>query len=288
VAPEGWQPDAAASEELPMAVLTAATVAQPDQVLHANWWHGNPINIIGDAAQQCCVAALDAISDEASSAALFVHAPTAIVASTDIERALLPAVSATARQALGCWLGDGTVSQARQIFRDAGVPDRARPCPTVPDYNTPEEAVRAFSFLRSYRFNQEAWRQTPPACRTKGTVDLPRMRQIFSDALASGRELVTEPEAKALLAATGLPLVVTRGIGPVASQAQAAAVELGYPVALKNLSHTISHRSDVDGARLNIGNAAELGEACAAMLVRLRELQPDAACKASPCSAWWS
>ena len=81
-----------------MAVLTAATVAQPNQVLHANWWHGNPINIIGDAAEQCYVAAIDAPSDEASSAALFVHAPTAIVASTDIERALLPAVSATAPQ----------------------------------------------------------------------------------------------------------------------------------------------------------------------------------------------
>ena len=258
--------DAAASEDVPMAVLKAATVARLNKVLPANWSHGNPIDIIGDAPGQRHLEALATLSDEPSSAVLFIHAPTAIVASTEIARALLPAVTAAPRRVLGCWLGDGAVAQARQIFRDAG----------VPDYNTPEEAVRAFSFLRTYRLNQEALLQTPPAHSARRPADLPRIRQIVKDVLTSGRELLTEPEAKALLDAAGVPVVATRVVGPVASEAQAAADELGYPVALKILSHTISHKSDVGGVRLNIGNAAELGEACAAMLARVRELRPDA------------
>jgi acetyltransferase len=258
--------DAAASEDVPMAVLKAATVVKLNKVLPTNWSHGNPIDIIGDAPGQRHLDALAALSDEQGSAVLFIHAPTAIVASTEIARALLPAVTAAPRRVLGCWLGDGAVAQARQIFRDAG----------VPDYNTPEEAVRAFSFLRTYRLNQEALLQTPPAHSAKRPADLPRIRQIVKDVLASGRELLTEPEAKDLLEAAGLPVVATRVVGPAASEAQAAAVELGYPVALKILSHTISHKSDVGGVRLSIGNAAELGEACAAMLARVRELRPDA------------
>ena len=258
--------DAAASEDVPLTVLQAATLARLNKVLPANWSHGNPIDIIGDASAQRHLDALNALSAEQSSAVLFIHAPSAIVSSTDIAQALLPAVTAAPRRVLGCWLGDGAVAQARQVFRDAG----------VPDYNTPEEAVRAFSFLRTYRLNQEVLLQTPPAHSAAHPVDVPRMRQIVSDALASGRELLTEPEAKALLEAAGVPVVATRVVGLEASEAQTAAAELGYPVALKILSHAISHKSDVGGVRLNIGNATELGEACAAMLERVRKLRPKA------------
>jgi acetyltransferase len=47
-------------------------------------------------------------------------------------------------------------------------------------------------------------------------------------------------------------------------------------VALKILSFDISHKSDVGGVRLNLGSAAEVGEACATMLARVQEQRPDA------------
>jgi acetyltransferase len=259
--------DAAAAEDVPLAVLDAATLARLNAVLPANWSHANPVDIIGDAPGQRYVDALQALSgDNDQRAVLFIQAPTAIVPSSEIARALLPAVTAAPRRVLGCWLGDGAVKEARQIFRDAG----------VPDFDTPEEAVRAFSFLRTYRLNQEALLQTPPAHSAARPVDLPRIRAIVSAVLASGRDLLTEPEAKDLLQAAGLSVVATRVVGPDAAQAQAAAADIGFPVVLKILSHTISHKSDVGGVRLNIGSAAELGEACASMLARVRELQPDA------------
>jgi len=258
--------DAAAAEGVPLAVLDHALLARLDAVLPANWSHANPVDIIGDAPAQRYVQALDALSQNRDSAVLFIHAPTAIVPSTEIAHALLPQVRQAPGRVLGCWLGDGAVAQARQTFREAG----------VPDFNTPEEAVRAFSFLRTYRQHQEELLQTPPARNAAVPMDLPRIRAIVEDVITSGRELLTEPEAKALLDAAGLPVVPTRVVGPTAAEAQAAADALGYPVALKILSHAISHKSDVGGVRLNIGNAAELGEACKAMLARVQELRPDA------------
>ena len=260
--------DAAASENVPLADLDQATLERLNAVLPPNWSHGNPIDIVGDAPGQRYVDALQALNSngEPRQAVLFIQAPTAIVPSTEIAQALLPAVTAAPRRVLGCWLGDGAVAQARQLFRDAG----------VPDYDTPEQAVRAFSFLRTYRLNQEALLQTPPAHSAARPVDLPRIRHIVNEVLASGRELLTEPEAKDLLDAAGLPVVATHVVGPDAAEAQAAAAELGYPVALKILSHAISHKSDVGGVRLNIANAAELGGACAAMLERVRRERPDA------------
>ncbi|MDO8905739.1 GNAT family N-acetyltransferase [Hydrogenophaga sp.] len=259
--------DAAAAANVPLAELDDAIKARLDAVLPANWSHANPVDIIGDAPCERYVAALEALASDPQSAVLFIHAPTAIVPSADIAQALLPAIKALPQRVLGCWLGDRAVAQARQTFRDAG----------VPDYNTPEEAIRAFSFLRAYRQHQAELLQTPPAHSATQAVDLSRLRDIVETVLTSGRELLTEPEAKDFLAAAGLPVVPTRIVQADTSAACAAADAMGYPVALKILSHDITHKSDVGGVRLNIGNAAELAEACTAMLARVRAARPDAA-----------
>jgi acetyltransferase len=258
--------DAAAAEGVPLTALSEGLRQRLDAVLPGNWSHANPVDIIGDAPAQRYVQALEALSSDSANAVLFIHAPTAIVPSADIARALLPQVSAQPRRVLGCWLGDAAVAQARGLFREAG----------VPDFNTPEEAVRAFSFLRTYRCNQVELLQTPPARCAALRPDLTRLRAIVHAVLSSGRELLTEPEAKEFLAAAGLPVVPTHTVGPHASEALAAAEAMGFPVALKILSHAISHKSDVGGVRLNIGNPAELAEACTAMLARVQELRPDA------------
>jgi acetyltransferase len=258
--------DAAATEDVPLAPLDAAMKARLDAVLPANWSHANPVDIIGDAPAERYVAALQALSSDEDSAVLFIHAPTAIVPSLAIAQALQPLASATPRRVLGCWLGDVAVAEARALFRGVG----------VPDFNTPEDAVRAFSLLNTYRRHQEELLQTPPAHSAARPVDLPRIRAIVDGVLASGRELLTEPEAKDLLDAAGLPVVATRVVAPEAKAASVAAEALGFPVALKILSHEISHKSDVGGVRLNIGSTAELQEACATMLERVRTQRPDA------------
>lgn len=258
--------DEAAALDVPLAPMDEAMQARLDAVLPANWSRANPVDIIGDAPAERYVAALDALAQDPASAVLFIHAPTAIVSSRDIAQAVLPLASAKPQRVLGAWLGDSAVAQARQAFRDAG----------VPDYTTPEEAVRAFAMLRRYRQHQTELLQTPPARDASHAMDLPAVRAVVDAVLADGREILTEPEAKALLAAAGLPVVPTRVVGPSAAEAEAAAEALGYPVVIKILSHAISHKSDVGGVRLNIGSATELAQVCTSMLQRVRELRPDA------------
>ena len=83
-------------------------------------------------------------------------------------------------------------------------------------------------------------------------------------ALAEGRDMLDELEAKALLAAYGIPVVPTRVDGRAQAEAAAAAArELGFPVALKILSPDISHKSDVGGVRLDLRDEAALRSAAA-------------------------
>ena len=61
-----------------------------------------------------------------------------------------------------------------------------------------------------------------------------------------GGTLLTEFESKQLLASYDIPIVETR-IANTVDEAIAAAEEMGYPVVLKLLSETITHKTDVGG-----------------------------------------
>jgi acetyltransferase len=259
--------DAAAQAGLELAALGAATRQALDAVLPLNWSHGNPVDIIGDAPVERYVATFKALLDDpASGTLLFMHAPTAIVSSADIATALLPLARAAPGRVLGCWLGGPAVHEARRLFREAGIA-----C-----HDSPEEAVRAFEMQVTYRRNQQQLLQTPPARTARGRADWPAVRAIVDRALAAQQPLLSEPDAKALLAATGVPVVSTRVVAPDAAAAVAAAREIGHPVVLKVLSPQISHKSDVGGVALDLEDEAAVRQAAADILRRVAARRPDA------------
>jgi acetyltransferase len=258
--------DAAGYAKVELSQLDEAMLHTLDGVLPPNWSHGNPVDIIGDAPAQRYVAALEALLQDHGSAVLFVQAPTAIVPSLEVAQALLPLAKQRPPRLLGCWLGQDNVAEARQLFRQAG----------VPDYDTPEQAVVAFSFLRTYHRHQAELMETPMADPLGGQSDLARMRELVDFVLADGREILSEPEAKELLRLAGIPVTPTRVVPPDPEATVYAAETVGYPVVLKILSPDIVHKSDVGGVRLNLHNATEVRAAAEAMLERVAERQPDA------------
>ncbi|MCY7372016.1 MAG: GNAT family N-acetyltransferase [Polaromonas sp.] len=258
--------DAAAAAGVALAELGDGLRAKLDTVLPPNWSHGNPIDIIGDAPVARYTETLQALlADPASGAVLLMHAPTAIVRSDDIARACAPLVRQAAGRVMACWLGDAAVRAARRIFSDAG----------AADYATPEEAVRAFAMLGTYRRNQALLLEAPKASEN-GAPDVTAARAIVAAVLAGGRDMLDELEAKALLKAYGIPVVETVAVAPTVEAAAQAAARIGFPVALKILSPQISHKSDVGGVQLNLQGVGQVQEAATAMLARVRERRPDA------------
>jgi acetyltransferase len=258
--------DAAERLGVPLYEPDAAMQAALDAVLPANWSRGNPVDIIGDAPVERYVAALEALlATPATGTVLMLHAPTAIVPSADIARALVPVAARAPGRVIGCWLGEAAVAEARRVFTAAG----------IADYAMPEDAVRAVALLRTWRANQEALLQTPALAE----LPAPRAdeaRALVDAALADGREWLGDADAMALLAAYGVPIVPTRRVAPDAGAAVAAAAEIGYPVALKIASPDILHKSDVGGVVLGLGGEAALRTAVDALLARVRERRPEA------------
>ena len=259
--------DAAAAAGLDLAPLPEATRSALDAFLPANWSRANPVDIIGDAPVERYVQTLQALLATPDTGTLvFMHSPTAIVGSRDIAEALLPLAAAQPQRIVAGWIGGPGVAAARECFQAAG----------IPSYDTPEQAVQACAMLATYRRNQALLLQAPSAHTAAATPELARIGAIIAAALAEGREMLTEPEAKALLDAAGIPVTGTRVVGPSADEAVAAAQQIGYPVVLKILSPDISHKSDVGGVVLRLEDEAALRHAAQAMLARVERLRPDA------------
>ncbi len=249
-----------------LAQLSAASRQQLDRVLPPTWSHGNPIDIIGDAPVQRYVETLQILLQAAEAdAVLLIHAPTAIVPSAEIAQALTGLIGQSGRNVFTCWLGGGAVLQARALCRAAG----------IPTYDTPEQAVRAFLQVVRYRRNQQLLMQTPPSIAADFSPDRGAAERVLQAVLAEGRAMLSEPEAKEVLAAYGIPVVATR-VAASALEARRIAAELGFPVALKILSPDITHKSDVGGVVLDLETPPQVQAAAEAMLRRLAQAQPQA------------
>jgi acetyltransferase len=256
--------DAADAAGVPLAALEPPLLAKLDGVLPANWSRTNPVDIIGDAPTERYVAAMRALLEGSDAALLFLHAPTAIVSSEAIARACLPLVAEFPGRIMASWLGADTVAAARALFTEAG----------VPDYATPEEAVRAFSLITTYRRNQAQLLEAPRAS-PEYPPERQAARNIVARALAEGGGWLDAADATELLRAYGIPIVAARHAVD-AQAAVAAAQAVGYPVALKIQSPDITHKTDVGGVALGLADASAVQAAANAMLESVRQHRPQA------------
>ncbi len=98
---------------------------------------------------------------------------------------------------------------------------------------------------------------------------------VIAQARAQQRTILSEVEAKQLLADAGLSVTETR-LATSIDEAAAHAAELGYPVALKVVSDKITHKTDVGGVELGVADEAALRAACQRIHERVIAAVPDA------------
>src|SRR5262249_51236939 len=141
---------------------------------------------------------------------------------------------------LTSWLGEASPAKARTLFAAAN----------VPTHETPDEAVRAFMHLADHARNQRLLMQTP-VLRDGAAPDRAAAQRIVDAALAERREVLSDVEAKSVLAAYGVPVLATE-TAATPQEAAAIARRIGGLTALKILSPDITHKSDVGGVDLEL------------------------------------
>jgi acetyltransferase len=253
-----------------LATLGPDTITKLNSVLPPTWSHANPIDLIGDAdADRYANAVAIVMEDPNVDALLVAYCPTAIGSSADAAKGLIgtlaqPTVAAK-KNAFACWMGAATVEEGRAQLVAA----------QVPDYETPERAVRAFMYLVRYRQSQELLLETPSSGAPSPQVDTQRARGLIRQALDDRREWLDPAEVAAFLACYGIPFARTEAVTDVKSAAEAAA-RINAPVALKIRSRDVIHKSDVGGVALNLAAPAEVATAALQMNEKVSRALPQA------------
>ncbi|HXQ53002.1 MAG TPA: bifunctional acetate--CoA ligase family protein/GNAT family N-acetyltransferase [Stellaceae bacterium] len=264
--------DAVVAEGGSLAALAPETLARLDGVLPRTWSRGNPVDIIGDADGARYGTALDILlSDPGIDAVLALNCPTALASAEEGARAVIdsfakaPPASLVGRNLFTAWLGESTAADARRLFSAAH----------IATYDTPDSAVRGFMHRVHYRRNQELLMETPEARLEGFAPDAARADAVMARATEAGREWLDVEEAFEILTIYGVSVPACR----VASDAEAAgalAAAIGCPVALKIRSPDITHKSDIGGVALDLGDPERVRAEAQAMLARVAAAKPDA------------
>jgi len=258
--------DRAVDLDLEVAGLAKETIDRLDKALPAHWSHGNPVDILGDAPPERYREALEAaLADPGVDGVLAILTPQAMTAPLKAARQVVEAAKGTKKPLLACWMGGAQVASSRRLFA------RAR----LPHFRTPAAAVEAYSYLSHHHRNQQLLLEVPGPRAWHSEPDVEGARLIIEGALAERRTTLTTVESKAVLAAFGIPVV--RAVeARTPAEALVVAESVGFPVAMKVASPDITHKADVDGVRLGVGNAAQVRMVFNELVEAAKARRPDA------------
>jgi acetyltransferase len=258
--------DRAADLGIALATLGPQTNARLSAALPANWSHGNPVDIIGDAGPERYRAAVSACLDDPDvDGVVAILTPQAMTRADDAAQAVVEAARGSRKPVIPCWMGEASVAAARDAMRKAG----------LPVFRLPEMAVEAFAHLAQFYRHQRALLEVPPPLVDRDPPDLPRARDIVARSLREGRMLLGATESKDLLEAFRIPIARSHD-APTVDDAVAFADAAGYPVVMKIVSPDLTHKSDVGGVRLALADAGAVRAAWGEMMDAVARLRPAA------------
>jgi acetyltransferase len=229
-----------------LAPLAPTTIEQLNAVLPPHWSHGNPIDILGDATPERYQKALDiALKDPYSDGLLVILTPQAMTNPSATAQQLQNLATASPKPILASWMGGEGITTGELMLNAA----------QIPTYRYPDSAARLFNLMWKYNYNLQALYETPTLPPDEdGIPNRELAHSILEQVSQQGRTILTEVESKQILAAYGIPVVPT-AIATNPAQAVELAESFGYPVVLKLLSQTVTHKTDVGGVQLNLTDA---------------------------------
>jgi acetyltransferase len=238
-----------------LAEISLETTAALNEFLPAAWSHGNPIDILGDAdPERYSKAVAVAAKDPGTDGLLVILTPQGMTDPTQIAEKLRPYAKLDGKPILASWMGGVESSAGEDILNNAG----------IPTFPYPDTAVKVFEYMWHYTYNLRGLYETPVFAAEADSTARAEACALIASVRQSGRTILTEAESKQLLRLYGIPTVQTL-VARTSEEAVKFAGDIGYPVVLKLHSETITHKTDVGGVQLNLGDEAAVRRAWSAI-----------------------
>jgi acetyltransferase len=222
----------------------------------------NPVDVIGDAAQDRYENALTAvIKDDGVDGALVILTPQSMTNAIGTAEAIVRIARRSHKPILCCFMGIIDVSAGVKHLQERG----------IPVYRFPESAAKAFGAL--YRYSR--WLNRQQLAPFPVNHDKKRAAEIIAEALGQDRTAIGEIGGTELLKCYGfnvLPTILATG----AAEAGDAADQIGYPVVMKIVSPQIIHKTDAGGVIVGPDSREAVTDAFKTIVDNARKFDPDA------------
>jgi acyl-CoA synthetase (NDP forming) len=256
--------DACESHGLELPALAEETMAALRAFLPPEASVKNPVDMIASAAPGSFEKSVRLVLEDPSvDALLAIYVPPIVTTPIEVAQAIVRGTRAASAQlvasgespkpVLSCFMGAHGVPEGMRSLQEGH----------VPSYPFPESA--AIALARAVRYAR--WRSEPEGQVVRFTdMDLESARACIEAARgragAGQLEWLTPDETRSLLLAAGIP-VVPQAVAVTAGEAAQAAAKLGFPVAVKLASSTLTHKTDVGGVVLDLSSEEEVRRAFA-------------------------
>jgi acetyltransferase len=256
--------DAAASNGLLVEELSAETRAKIRPMMKRDINIGNPIDTTAGATADEYEGILRVLAaDKDVDAVLAIFAPPIVVETKDMEEALrrvAPVFWRAKKPILGCFIGQKGLSS--QLGTQGHY---------IPLFTFPEEAMVALRRAAEYdELRRKPQGKIPVIKDIQKAKAHDLIDRVIKGSMARPVWLSAE-QIEELLECYGIrqaKVVVAR----TPSEAKAAAEKMGFPVAVKLDSPTITHKTDVGGVILNVKSKSEVEEAYNTISKKLEKL----------------
>ena len=268
--------DACESHGLEVVALDPATVEALRAFLPPEASTRNPVDMIASARPESFEKAVRlAIADPQVDSLLAIYVPPVVTRPLEIAQAIVRGAAQAAEDAAARGLPPKPVLSC--FMGTHGVPEGLRSLHRghVPSYAFPESA--AIALARAVRYGQ--WLEQPEGRLVRfPDADPARAARAIaaatSRAAGADRVWLRPEEMTEVLGAYGIEGVET-SLAASADEAVAAARHIGYPVALKLASDTLTHKSEVGGVALDLRRDDEVRAAWERIERRVRERFPE-------------
>ncbi len=219
----------------------------------------NPVDMIASATPaQFELCARELLADDAIDALIVLFVPPITTDAEAVGQAIVRGAAGMQKPVISCFMGRHGVPAALSQLQ-AG---------HIPSYAFPESAVQVLA--RAARYGE--WLAKPPGRPlVPAGMDLEAACAVVRAAAArAGEGWLAPAEVEAVLRAVGVRqpgALVARDAGEAAMHAR----RLGFPVVLKLVSDTITHKSDVGGVKVDLRNESDVFNAWDSIAAALAE-----------------
>ena len=256
--------DACESQGLELATLTEETMQDLRSFLPPEASVRNPVDMIASAPPESFEKAVRRLlTDPNVDALLAIYVPPIVTTPVEVATAILRGAQSAsqdleakgepAKPILSCFMGAHGVPEGMRSLQQGH----------IPSYPFPESAAMALARTVRYARWKAAPEGTEPEFRD---LDVELAREVVQSAARRASlgdtTMLSPEEVRALLRAAGLPQVAEETC-ITAGEAAQAAKRLGFPVAVKLASRTLTHKTDVGGVQLGLASEEEVRRAFA-------------------------